>query len=379
MSAAPILPLFERYPALRRLPRVSFGDFPTPVERVTDLRNVQPGCSVHDSRANDLAGELWIKRDDLSSATIGGNKVRALEFLLAGIGPGHEVMTIGATGSTHALATAFYAHALGARTTIVRWDQEMNPDAVAVSACTERAADLSISARTAAGAYLRAGVRRLLAQGGRGGATSARLHWVPAGGTSMRGMLGHVNAALELARQVEQGEMPAPARVFVPLGSGGTAAGLLLGFAIAGLDSNVVAVRVVPRLVGNVPHVRTLAVRCARYIAALTGERVPRPGHGRIRVEHRAYGGAYGRATAGGTDAARRLRDWRGIPLDATYSAKALAAALAADTWTDSGGGSAAGTREVSTRPRLFWLTFDARYLTASANVAGIVNAGGIE
>ena len=61
--------------------------------------------------------------------------------------------------------------------------------------------------------------------------------YIPLGGSTPLGTLGHVNAALELADQVERGELPLPGRVVVPLGSGGTAAGLALGFAIAGLDT----------------------------------------------------------------------------------------------------------------------------------------------
>src|SRR5256885_1804915 len=53
--------------------------------------------------------------------------------------------------------------------------------------------------------------------------------FVPLGGSTPLGTLGHVNAALELAEQVAAGALPEPAAVVVPLGSGGTAAGLLLG------------------------------------------------------------------------------------------------------------------------------------------------------
>ena len=90
------LPLLLRYPSLSWVPRVRLGAFPTPVERVP--------------RA---PGPLWIKRDDLSGTPLGGNKVRSLEFLLAGLGAGSEVVTSGARGSTHALATAVYGRALG--------------------------------------------------------------------------------------------------------------------------------------------------------------------------------------------------------------------------------------------------------------------------
>jgi hypothetical protein len=67
--------------------------------------------------------------------------------------------------------------------------------------------------------------------------------------------------------------MPAPKVVVVPLGTGGTAAGLALAFAIAGRDIKVIGARVVPRIVGRAPRVRALANRTSRLIENLAGTR----------------------------------------------------------------------------------------------------------
>jgi hypothetical protein len=96
--------------------------------------------------------------------------------------------------------------------------------------------------------------------------------------------------------------------------------------------------------------VLAVADRAARLIEQSAGVRLPRPDPARVVVDHGQYGGAYGRATAAGQRAARWLEITTGIPLDTTYSAKALAAALAP-------------TPGVADGPTLFWLTFDARAL----------------
>ena len=75
-SPDPGIPLVRRYPALASIPRVSLGEYPTPVESL---------------RLPELGAPLWIKRDDLASSTLGGNKVRALEYLLAEVKPGEQV------------------------------------------------------------------------------------------------------------------------------------------------------------------------------------------------------------------------------------------------------------------------------------------------
>jgi D-cysteine desulfhydrase len=314
------LPLVTRFPALARVPRISLGTFPTPVQRVAAL---------------DSATQLWVKRDDLTAAEYGGNKVRALEFLLAGVAPGDTVLTVGGEGSTHVLATAAHARRLGAHTVAVRWRHERNPMADAVA---ERANGLC--ARITTTGWAVTGLLRALSVRVAGG-----VHWVPAGGTSPLGMLGHVNAALELAGQIAAGELPVVDRIVAPLGSGGTVAGLALGLAIAGVDATVVGARVAPRVVANRVRVLALARSTARLIERLTGERLPRPA--RVDVDHAVYGGAYGRPTREGDAADAAMHGATGVRLDATYSAKALAAVLGAPT-----------------RGRvLFWLTFDARGL----------------
>ncbi|MFF3603697.1 pyridoxal-phosphate dependent enzyme [Streptomyces sp. NPDC002463] len=59
-------------------------------------------------------------------------------------------------------------------------------------------------------------------------------YYLPAGGSSPLGTLGAVETALELGTQVETGELPEPARLVTPVGSGGTSAGLALGLRLAG-------------------------------------------------------------------------------------------------------------------------------------------------
>jgi D-cysteine desulfhydrase len=173
--------------------------------------------------------------------------------------------------------------------------------------------------------------------------------WIPFGGTSPRGILGHVNAALELADQVEAGELPMPSRVVVPLGTGGTAAGLALGFAAAGMRTQVIGARVVPRIATGGARVLLRAWSTARWVRRTTGVVLPRVKPGAVRVVHDAYGGAYGRVTTLATDAATIIERALGLRLDATYSAKAFAIALRA-----------ARTEEGTT---VFWSTFDARWL----------------
>jgi D-cysteine desulfhydrase len=169
--------------------------------------------------------------------------------------------------------------------------------------------------------------------------------WIPAGAATPLAVLGHVNAALELAEQIDRGECEPPKTLIVPLGTGGTAAGLALGLKLAGIATRLVAVRVVPRILGRMRRVLHLANGAAALIERVTGVGVPRVDRTDVRLEHAFYGGGYGRPLPAPTATEAALQSL-GVTLDDTYCRKAFAAASAQ---TD--------------HPTLFWLTFDGRLL----------------
>lgn len=291
------------------LPRAPLGVRVSPVQQVT--------VDGH---------ELWLKREDRNAPVLGGNKVRALQLMLAGVTPGTVVLTLGGAGSTHVLATAIHAARLGARTWSVRWPHTMNPTARAVAAAIDQRCERS-PVGNAPAALLRLAWWR---------ARARLLHrdtrYIPFGGSAPAGIAGQVEAALELAGQVRSGELPLPARVVLPVGSGGTAAGLALGFALAGLDTSVVGVRVGPRPGVSLHRVLSLAARTRRWLRGTVGIQAPPPVP--VQLLHGYYGGAYGRELPQGTAAARALREHATISLDDSYGAKAAAASLHLATTT---------------------------------------------
>ncbi|MGB2123361.1 MAG: pyridoxal-phosphate dependent enzyme, partial [Candidatus Puniceispirillaceae bacterium] len=72
---------------LARFPRISLAHLPTPIESLPRLSAALGGP------------EIWIKRDDCTGLSTGGNKTRKLEFLMAeALAEGADmVMTQGAT------------------------------------------------------------------------------------------------------------------------------------------------------------------------------------------------------------------------------------------------------------------------------------------
>lgn len=276
----------------------SLGDWPTPLDAAPAL-----------ARATGVDA-LWLKREDRS----GGNKVRGLEFLLAGATPDTVFVTVGGTGSSHCLATALHARRLGHRIVLAQFPQPDTDASRAVAAATTRAADVVIRAGSSLG--LPWAVFRAWAHARRLGTP----RWIPGGGAHPRAVLGHLLAALELATQLAA----PPDTIVVPLGTGGTAAGIALGVAWLGWPTRVVAVRVAPRLVANRWRVLRLARAASRLLSnhALT-IRNPQAAS-RVEVVD-GLGAGYGYPTPAG-ERARVIAAEHGLRLDPTYGAKAFAA-----------------------------------------------------
>ena len=324
--------LLQRFPALAgRLPWLSLGAWPTPVARLRGL-------------GRQLDADLWIKRDEGSGPLYGGNKVRKLEVLLgeAVARQSEAVLTVGGIGSNHVVAVAIYARSLGLPTRAV-----VIPQPITAQVRRNLELDLALGVE-----LLPCPVKELVPlyfelarwRGGR------RCYATGPGGSSAVGTLGFAAAALELQQQIEAGELPEPDDIFVPLGSGGTTAGLALGCALAGLKSRVVGVRVVEKLICNGPLTRLLLGRTLSALRRLTGP-IQRPPIN-LAVDNTQFGGRYGRPTDAGREAMARMLDAEGLALEPTYTGKALAAML------DHCAGPGKGRRV------LFWNTYNGQDTT---------------
>jgi len=278
------------------------GSYPTPVQRIDALS--QPEA------------DLWVKRDDLTQREYGGNKVRKLEHTLAdALARGaSRVVTVGAAGSHHVLATTYFGMRAGLEVEAVLVAQPRTAHVVDV---LRAGLGLGLHAfPVSSWAAVPFAVARRVARGSR---------FIPIGGSSVIGSMGYVTAARELAAQVRDGVLPEPDVCVVALGSGGTAAGLAAGFEAEGLGTRVVGVcvsRPAWALRLGARFLAWAALRRMRVPATLS--RIVR----RLTADARYIGDGYGHASAAGDEATIVARDAAGIVLDPTYTAKAFASAL---------------------------------------------------
>ncbi len=290
-------PALDHHVNPRESPRLGWVTAPSPVE-------------AHPALAERL-GLQWfgVKRDDLLPALHGGTKVRKLDFLLAAppwsTAPGWAAA--GAMGSGQLAALAAAAQLLGKTLHAhVAWQ---TPTGHAI----ENLAFLSTRAQiTDHGSRVRMALRHpALLRGG----TVGGLPVVPPGASAGPGLLGPVEAGLELAAQVERGDCPLPDEIVVPFGSGGTAVGLAVGLRRAGLPTLVRAVACVERPLAAAWRVRGLLDELGEQEASL-------------RVEHGHVGDGYG-VPSDASEAAVATLVSQGISAEPVYGGKAMAALLA--------------------------------------------------
>ena len=342
------IPLFERYPRTRELPHVALGCLPTPVTRADALAGAAG------------AGGLWVKRDDLSGERYGGNKVRKLEFLLgeALAAGATDVITFGAAGSNHALATAIYGVTRSLKVHSMLMPQHDAPyvgrnlrASIGAGADLRWFPDMDATQR---GAVI---VRReVRAETGRDPFV------IPFGGTTPGSTVGFVNAALELADQIEAGELPEPDLLYVTLGSMGTAAGLVLGLRAAGLHTRVAAVPVISQDDGAAHRLLELVGQTQALMHSVDPTfPVFEWAESDFDVASGFLGEGYAMPTQQGSDAIALADAAAGLHLDPTYTGKTLAALLAC--------GSAGGLTD---RTVVFWNTYNSR------DISALVEAGDV-
>lgn len=317
---------------LAKFPRTRFAQLPSPVFAAT--RNVAQNA------IDNLLDNVHIKHDGVCSTSYAGNKVRKLEFLLADaqdIGARH-IVTLGAAGSNHAVATSTYAKQLGMRCTVCMTHQPASAIASKnlrrhVALGTDLRLFQSYSEAVACASEL---------------AADEHTYFVPLGGSAPLASLGYITAVAELATQIDQGLLPCPERIYVPCGTMGTAVGLTLGVALLKLPIQIVAVRVTESSVAStalfeslyaasVEHIRTRVPKFA-LDSSLTPNQL-------IFVDD-FFGEKYAKPT---TEALAAIDVAKNIPvtLDGTYTGKAFAAMLEHKRRGFSG-------------PILFWLTLNA-------------------
>jgi len=293
---------------LAQYPRRFLAHLPTPLEKMERL-------------SAELGGpEIWIKRDDCTGLSTGGNKTRKLEFLMAEaeLQGADMVMTQGATQSNHARQTAAFAARLGMACHILLEDRtgsndpNYNENGNVLLDHLHGATTEKRPGGTDMNAEMEAVAERFRAEG-------RKVYTIPGGGSNATGALGYVNCAFEMLGQFNERALRVD-HIVHATGSAGTQAGLITG--LKAMNANI------PLLGIGVRAPKAKQEESVFNLAAKTAEKlgcagvVARPD---VVANTDYVGAGYGIPTESGLEAIRMFAELEGLLLDPVYSAKGAA------------------------------------------------------
>lgn len=292
---------------LAKFPKVKLGHMPTPLEPMDRLSELLGGP------------RLWVKRDDCTGLSSGGNKTRKLEFLMADAQAkgADTIITQGATQSNHARQTTAAAAKLGMGCHILLEDRTGSNDENYImngNVLLDRLHGASVSKR-GGGTDMNAEMEELAEKLRGQGKTP---YVIPGGGSNPIGALGYVNCARELADQAAATGLKIDALVHAT-GSSGTQAGLVVGLAAIQSDIHLLGIGVRAPREKQEQMVFDLAQRTADYIG--NGLQIDR---GSVRANCDYVGPGYGLPTDGMIAAVKMLAQTEGLLFDPVYSGKGL-------------------------------------------------------
>jgi len=299
--------------ALLSWPTVALASGPSPLEELTRLRAaLGPACP-----------RLFIKRDDLLSFGMGGNKVRKMQAVAAEAlaARADTLITCGGVQSNHARVTAAAGAALGLHVLLVlnrpAAVHGIEPSTDTANARLDRlfGAEMQfVDSREARARAMEEAAAELIARG-------RSPFIVPLGASTPVGAIGFARGVAEV---VSAGL--SPDAIVHSTSSGGTQAGLVAGCALFGMSARVIGISAddPPAVLTPVIHdlIGGVAERLGAKPASAGADR-------EIVVDDRQVGDGYGVPTPASIEATTLVARREGIVLDPTYTSKAMAGLIA--------------------------------------------------
>jgi len=206
--------------------KFSLGFFPTPIQELKNLSKIYSNYNI------------FIKRDDNTGLASGGNKTRKLEYLIKqALDEGcNTIITAGAQQSNHCRQTAAACSIAGLKCHLLLGGEK--PE--------KYDGNLLLSSILGAKIYFMGNNRK-----GEDIPTlknslddkNNKCFIIPYGGSNIIGALGFVNAAKELKEQLDKQNLKIN-YIFFASSSGGTQAGLILGFELFEIDIELIPISI---------------------------------------------------------------------------------------------------------------------------------------
>lgn len=316
--------LFKTYPKLKeKVPWIPLlTNVPTPIERLTGLE-----------RKFDLVdGQIFLKRDDKNHDVYGGNKLRKFEFIFGDVIKKKKkgVVSYGGIGTNHGLACAIVCKKLSPslKCHLFLYNQPLTWHVQRSLLLYDYFGSKLHYGKTDVSTFIKTWFFQI---------NHPKYYFILPGGSPLfgrgtpLGIIGFINAILELHEQIKNGVMPEPDVIFIAGSTTGTAAGLIAGCKLLGLKSIVYPVVVYKDFLANSSNVARNANKALKYLRKKDNS------FPKIEVTEKDFefikgylGSGYGVKTIksqNAVDTVYKLEGQeKGFHLETTYTGKAMAA-----------------------------------------------------
>ena len=287
----------------RRFPRTPLAFLPTPLEYLGNL-------------TKHLGGpKIYIKRDDLTGLTLGGDKPRKLEYLLGdALKHGYDtVITAGSSQSNHIRLTTAAARKVGLHPIAFTVPDEHSANTG--NLFTSRLLDCELIFRKVPDnnhwhlvPFMDEKAEELRRAG-------RKAYVIPISGTTDVGCLGYIRCMFELEAQFNAMNVR-PTVIYVTCGTGGNIASLMIGMNVLGMDIPIRGISVNRQK----NEASELVMKWFNATCALIGVKATT----NYDVDDRFIGQGYGKLTAACKEAILLAARTDGILLDPVYTGKTM-------------------------------------------------------
>lgn len=295
---------------LAKFPRRDYLVGPTPIEKLSRLSKTIGGPN------------FYIKRDDLGGLTLGGNKNRKLEFLVAdALEKGADTLiTFGAIQSNHCRLTLAAAVKEGLKCQLVLKEitpGSYNPQANGNNLLfnllgVEKIKVITADSKLNSEQEMKKMAQQLAEEG-------RKAYIIPLGGSDVIGSTGYVACAQEILWQCWSNKINFD-YIVCPSGSAGTQAGLLVGLLGMNADIPVLGINVLQNKNLQEDLVYNLAQKIAVHVGVKS--RFPREA---VICNDEYLGEGYSLPTSEMVEAVKLVARTESILLDPVYTGKAMA------------------------------------------------------
>jgi D-cysteine desulfhydrase len=294
--------------ALEEYPRVPLTRLPTPLHSLPHL-------------SAKLDPSIFIKRDDLTDLTLGGDKPRKLEYELAQAQAhgADTLVTCGSAQSNHARLTTAAARKVGMECAVVLSHDQyemLQGNLLTVYLMGAQVHMVDTTDHWDLEHHALSLCETLQAQG-------RNPYYIPVSGTTPHSCLGYVRCGLEIASQLSELGLH-PDAIYTPFGTGGIFTALLLALRAQGVTCPLIGISVNRKrelCYESLERWWSDLCRLLKRDQNLTREP--------FEIHDEFIGRGYGDPTEASLDAIMLMAQTEGILLDPVYSGKVAAGFLA--------------------------------------------------